>query len=131
MACAPQASCWPRIVVTRLRRLSLDHLTYGYVFAGLLLACLVGLAAMFGSPRRAAAAGPRSAAMPSATNGSGGRIPLTATTALLMTTLPALAARPADRCPVVPILDPPQIVAPWGAGEPGGRLATGRGAPGC
>ena len=98
--------------------IGIDHLTYGYVFTGLLLACLVGLAAMFGSPRRAPPADPQSAAMPSATNGSGGRIPLTATAALLMTALPALAARPADHCPVVPILDPPQIVAPWGPVSP-------------
>ena len=28
---------------------SVDHLTYGYVFTGLLLACLVGLAALFGA----------------------------------------------------------------------------------
>ena len=55
--------------------ISIDHLTYGYVFTGLLLACLVGLAAMFGSPRRAAPAGPQFAAMPIATDGSGGRIP--------------------------------------------------------
>ena len=96
---------------------SVDHLTYGYVFTGLLLACLVGLAAMLGAPRRAAlwfATRP----MPIATDGSGGRIALTATAALVMTALPALAARPAEHCPVVPILSSPQIVAPWRAVSP-------------
>jgi exosortase A len=97
---------------------SVDHLTYGYVFTGLLLACLGGLAAMFGSPRRAAAAGPESAAGAIATNRSRGPVALTATAALLMTALPALVARPADHCPVAPILDLPQIVAPWGPVSP-------------
>ena len=93
---------------------SVDHLTYGYLFTGLLLACLVGLAAMFGAPRRAAAADPQSAASRSRPTDREGGSPLTAAAALLMTALPALAARPAaDTARVVPILDPPQIVAPW------------------
>jgi exosortase A len=90
-----------------------DHLTYGYVFTGLLLACLVGLAAMFGAPRRAALAGSQLAAMPIATYGTGGRIALTTTAALAMTALPPLAARPSEHCPVAPILRSPQIEAPW------------------
>ena len=98
--------------------LSVDHLTYGYAFTGLLLACLVGLAAMSGSPRRAAAADLESAAVPTPANGSAGRIAPTAAAALLLTALPALAARPADHCPVVPILEPPQIVAPWAPVSP-------------
>jgi exosortase A len=98
--------------------ISVDHLSYGYAFTGLLLACLVGLAAMFGSPRRGAPAGRESAAMPIAASGSGARIPLTAAAALLMVALPGLAAGPADRCPVAPILDPPQIVAPWQSVSP-------------
>jgi EpsI family protein len=93
--------------------LSIDHLTYGYLFTGFLLACLVGLAAMFGSPRHGAPAGRASAAVPIAATGSGARIPLTAAAAFLMVALPGLAASPADHCPVVPILGPPQILAPW------------------
>jgi exosortase A len=97
---------------------SVDHLTYGYMFTGLLLACLVGLAAMFGSPRRAVPIERESAAVPTPADGSAWRVALTATAALLMTALPALVARPADHCPVAPILDPPQIVAPWAPVSP-------------
>jgi EpsI family protein len=93
--------------------ISVDHLTYSYLFTGFLLACLVGLAAMFGSARRGAPAGRETAAMPIAANGSGARIPLTAGAALLMVALPGLAAGPAGSCPAVPMLDPPRIVAPW------------------
>jgi exosortase A len=103
--------------------IGIDHLTYGYVFTGLLLACLVVLAAILGSPGRAAATDRESAAGPTPANGSAGRIASTAAAALLMTALPALAVRPADRCPVAPILDPPQIVAPW---QPVGPAADWR-----
>jgi exosortase A len=94
-----------------------DHLTYGYVFTGLLLACLVALAAMLGSPRRVA----EPVGSPSAPSGSPGRILATAGIAVLATTLPALAARPAaDHCAVAPILRPPEIVAPWAPVSPAG-----------
>jgi exosortase A len=93
-----------------------DHLTYGYLFTGLLLACLVGLAAMLGTARRTPADDPDGAG---AASGRGGRIALTAAAALLLTVLPALAARPpADQCRVAPVLNPPQIVAPWDAASP-------------
>jgi exosortase A len=96
-----------------------DHLTYGYFFTALLLACLVGLAAMLGVPRRAVADNSQSAGRLSAASGRGGRIAMTAAAALVATLLPALAARPAaDQCPVAPILNPPQIVAPWAAASP-------------
>jgi exosortase A len=96
-----------------------DHLTYGYVFTGLLLACLVGLAAMFGSPRRAAADGPEVAAPRTAPSGSRVPVLVTASAALLATALPALAARPAaDHCRAAPILKPPEIVAPWATASP-------------
>lgn len=97
--------------------ISLDHLTYGYVFTGLLLACLVGLAAMLGA-RRAAAGDPASSGGPDARDRSR-RIALTASAALVAAVLPALAARPAaDQCRIAPILNPPQIVAPWGTASP-------------
>ncbi len=107
-----------------------DHLTYGYVFTSLLLACLVGLAAMFGSPRHAAAAAPQSA-VPSATTGPSGPFLLTATVAMLMAALPAFATRPADHCPGPADSRAAADRRAVGSGEPGGRLATGRGAPGC
>jgi exosortase A len=91
-----------------------DHLTYGYVFTAVLLACLVGLAAMLGSPGRAAAVGPDRAPSLIAVSGTRARILITATAVVLATALPALAARPAaDHCPAAPILDPPEIVPPW------------------
>jgi EpsI family protein len=44
---------------------------------------------------------------------------MTAAAALLATVLPAVATRPAtDQCRVAPILNPPEIVAPWGAASP-------------
>ena len=97
-----------------------DHLTYGYVFTGLLLACQVGLAALLGSPRRAPAAGPEVAASPMvAPSGSRARFAVTASATLLATALPALAARSgAEPCRVAPILNPPEIVAPWEAASP-------------
>jgi EpsI family protein len=88
----------------------IDHLTYGYVFTGLLLACLVALAAMLGSLRPVA----RPLGPPGAPNGSVGRILAIAGMAMVATALPALAARPAaDPCASAPVLDPPQIAAPW------------------
>ena len=98
-----------------------DHLTYGYVFTGVLLACLVGLAAMFGSPRPAAADGPDQASSLIAESGPRRRILIVASAVLLATALPALAARPAaDRCRVAPILSPPETVAPWAPVSPAG-----------
>ena len=92
-----------------------DHLTYGYLFTALLLAALVALAAMLGTPRRLAAdhAGPPpSARIPR------GRIVATAAAALLATALPALAARPAaDACRAVESPAVPEIALPWTAGE--------------
>jgi exosortase A len=107
-------------VVDSRSAIAFDHLTYGYVFTGLLLACLVALAAMLGAPRRAPAAGSEAAASPLvAPGGSRVRIAVTASAALLATALPALAARPAaDHCQVAPILKPPEIVAPWGTASP-------------
>jgi exosortase A len=90
--------------------LGFDHLTYGYLFTALLLACLVGLAALLGSPPRVAA--PLRPLV--AHNGSSVRILAIAVMALLATTLPALAARPAaEPCPIAPVLNPPKIAAPW------------------
>jgi exosortase A len=95
----------------------IDHLTYGYVFTALLLACLVGLAAMLGSRRGAVGPAPVSATA----GGSRGKILATAAAAVLATALPALAARPAaEECNVQGIAAP-EIAAPWmpveGAGE--------------
>jgi exosortase A len=97
--------------------IGVDHLTYGYVFTGLLLAGLVGVAAVLGSPRRVAEPG----GPPTAPNGSPSRTLATAGIALLATALPALAARPAaDHCQVAPVLDPPQSAAPWVPVRPAG-----------
>jgi EpsI family protein len=93
--------------------MGIDHLTYGYAFTALLLACLVGLAALLRA-RRAIAA-PASA--PAACGGSRGEILATAVAAALLTALPALVARPAvDRC-VLQSLAPPEIAPPWTAVE--------------
>ena len=92
-----------------------DHLTYGYLFTALLLAALVALAAMLGTPRRLAAdhAGP-----PPGARIPRGRIVATAAAALLATALPALAARPAaDACRAVESPAVPEIALPWTAGE--------------
>ena len=90
--------------------LGFDHLTYGYVFTALLLACIVGLAAAFGSPRRGGS--PRQPQV--ARSPSPGWTMAVAAGAVLATALPALAARPgAERCPTAPMLEPPQIAAPW------------------
>jgi exosortase A len=100
----------------------LDHLTYGYVFTAVLLACLVGLAAMVGSPRRAGAGEPDPASSVVAERAPLGRIAITTTAMVLATALPALAARPAAAdCPVAPILDPPEILAPWAPVSPAGN----------
>jgi exosortase A len=99
--------------------LGVDHLTYGYVFTAVLLACLVGLAAMLGSPRPAAAVRPDTALSLTAASGARGRILITASAVVLATALPALAARPAaDHCPVAPILSPPEIEASWAPVSP-------------
>ena len=99
----------------------IDHLTYGYVFTAVLLACLVGLAAICGSPRGAGAEGPENAFPMSAESWPRGRILVTAIAVLLATALPALAARPAaGHCRVAPILSPPEIVAPWASVSPAG-----------
>jgi exosortase A len=98
---------------------AVDHLTYGYAFTAVLLACLVGLAAMFGSPRPATAGRPEHARSLIFTGGARPRILITATAVVLATALPALAVRPAaDHCPVVPILYPPEIGAPWAPTAP-------------
>ena len=79
--------------------LGFDHLTYGYVFTALLLACIVGLAAAFGSPRRGGS--PRQPQV--ARSPSPGWTMAVAAGAVLATALPALAARPgAERCPTAP-----------------------------
>jgi exosortase A len=89
--------------------MGIDHLTYGYVFTVLLLAGLVGLAAMLGSRRGVAE--PAGAA--ATDSGSRGRVLATAAAALALTTLPALAARPGvDRCERQSVA-PPAIAAPW------------------
>lgn len=90
--------------------LGFDHLTYGYVFTALLLACIVGLAAALGSPRRVAR--PRQPQVPR--SASSGWTMAVAAGAVLAAALPALAARPgAERCPTAPMLEPPQIALPW------------------
>ena len=98
-----------------------DHLTYGYVFTGLLLACLVALAALLGTPRRVGADGPDCATPATAEAVPRGRMLMTAAAVLLATAVPALAARPAaDGCRVPPALSPPEIAAPWGPASPAG-----------
>jgi exosortase A len=98
-----------------------DHLTYGYAFTGVLLACPVGLATIFGSPRRVDGRQPEPASSMLAESGTRGRILITASAALLATALPALAARPAaDGCRNAPVLDRPTIAAPWAAVSPAG-----------
>ena len=90
--------------------LGFDHLTYGYVFTALLLGCMVMLAALLGSPRRTAP----SLQPPLAHNAAPGRTLAIAGGAVLAAALPALAARPGDApCPRAPVLEPPQIAAPW------------------
>ena len=87
-----------------------DHLTYGYVFTALLLAALVALAAMLGTPRSLAAerAGP-----PPTARAPRAQILAVAAAAVLATALPALAARPAaDACSVRELL-PPEIDPAW------------------
>jgi exosortase A len=99
-----------------------DHLTYGYAFTAVLLACLVGLAAMFGSPRPATAGRPEHARSLTVASGARPRILITATAVVLATALPALAVHPAaDPCRVVPILNPPEILAPWAPVSPAGN----------
>jgi exosortase A len=90
-----------------------DHLTYGYAFTALLLAALVGLAAMLGTPNRFAA--DRSApAQPPVAGAPRGRVLATAAAALLAMALPALAARPAaDACRAVQAPAAPEIALPW------------------
>jgi EpsI family protein len=89
--------------------MGIDHLTYGYVFTAVLLAGLVGLAALLGSGR-----GVPEPACAAATDGrSRGRVLATAAAALSLTALPALAARAGvDRCERQS-LAPPEIGAPW------------------
>jgi exosortase A len=94
---------------TRLA-LGFDHLTYGYLFTAVLLGCMIGLAALLGSPRRGAwPRRPPLARAPSpawSLTVAGG--------AVLLTALPALAARPgAQACPRAPVLEPPPIAEPW------------------
>ncbi|HEX6113701.1 MAG TPA: exosortase A [Geminicoccaceae bacterium] len=94
---------------TRLA-LGFDHLTYGYLFTAVLLGCMVGLAAVLGSPRRVA--GPLRSPVPR--TASPGWTLTIAGGAVLATALPALAARPgAEPCPTAPVLEPPRIAAPW------------------
>jgi exosortase A len=90
--------------------LGFDHLTYGYLFTALLLVCMVALAALLGSPRRAAPS-----LRPSfARNTAPAWTLAIAGGAVLVTALPALAALPgAEPCPTAPVLEPPRIAAPW------------------
>ena len=90
--------------------LGFDHLTYGYVFTALLLVCMVALAALLGSPRRTAPP----FRPPVARTAAPGWTLAIAGGAVLVTALPALAARPgAEPCPTAPVLEPPRIAAPW------------------
>jgi exosortase A len=97
--------------------LGFDHLTYGYLFTALLLGCMVGLAALLGSPRRGAwPLRPPLARKPSPawTLGVAGG-------AVLLTALPALAARPGtEPCPIAPALEHPRIAEPWRSVSPAG-----------
>jgi exosortase A len=89
--------------------LGFDHLTYGYLFTALLLGCMVALAALVGSPRRAAP----SFRPPVARNAPGWTLAL-AGGAVLVTALPALAARPSvEPCSTAPVLAAPRLPAPW------------------
>jgi exosortase A len=88
--------------------IGVDHLTYGYVFTALLLAGLVGLAAMLGEARRFV----DGAALPPV-QVPRARIAATAAAALLVTTLPALAARPGGNACAVKDVALPEIDAPW------------------
>jgi EpsI family protein len=102
--------------------MGVDHLTYGYAFTALLLAGLVGLAAMLGEARRFGAAGPAPvpAKVPRA------RVAATAVAALLATALPALAARPGvDGCRAQGVALP-EVAGPWTPveGEAGWRPAA-------
>jgi exosortase A len=101
--------------------MGVDHLTYGYVFTALLLAGLVGLAAMLGKPHRFVQ-GPR----PAPAKVPGARVVATVAAALLATALPALAALPdEDGCPVRAVAGP-GIGAPWTpvVGDAGWRPAA-------
>jgi exosortase A len=90
--------------------LGFDHLTYGYLFTALLLGCMVGLAAVLGSPPR----GTWPLPPPLARKPSPAWTLAVAGGAVLLTALPALAARPgAEPCPMAPVLEAPQIAAPW------------------
>ena len=103
--------------------LGFDHLTYGYVFTALLLVCMVALAALLGSPRRTAPP----FRPPVARTAAPGWTLAIAGGAVLVTALPALAARPgAAPCPTAPVLEPPRIAAPWRRVERGRRLETRR-----
>ena len=88
--------------------LGFDHLTYGYVFTALLLGCMVGLAALLGSPRRTRRPCGTGRSHRSTRSDPGNRR--------------RRGARP-RRCPRLPrarravpeapVLEPPQIAAPW------------------
>jgi exosortase A len=90
--------------------LGFDHLTYGYLFTALLLGCMVGLAAVLGSPRR----GTWPLRPPFARRPSPAWTLAVAGGAVVITALPALAARPgAQACAMAPVLEPPRIEEPW------------------
>jgi exosortase A len=96
----------------------IDHLTYGYAFTALLLAALVALAAVLGSPRRFAGERTRP---PASVRAPRSRFLATTAAALLATALPALAARPAaDACRPVPRTAVPEIALPWTPRESAG-----------
>jgi exosortase A len=93
-----------------------DHLTYGYAFTALLLACLVALAAISGTPRRPAVAAPANAAGPAVAGGCRSRILIITAAVLVTMALPALATRPAAaQCQVGRAIPSPRIDAPWRA----------------
>jgi exosortase A len=90
--------------------LGFDHLTYGYLFTALLLGCMIALAAALGAPRRGA--WPRRP--PRARNPSPARSLAVTAGAVLLTALPALAARPGGvSCAMAPVLEAPASAAPW------------------
>jgi exosortase A len=97
--------------------LGFDHLTYGYLFTALLLGCMVGLAAGLGSPLR----GPWPVRPPLARKPSPAWTLAVAGGAVLLTALPALAARPGTApCPIAPTLEAPRIAEPWTSVSPAG-----------
>lgn len=91
-----------------------DHLTYGYAFTALLLACLVALAAILGTPQRAAVAASAEAARSVAAGAGRGRIMIITAAVMATAALPALAVRPAAaECRIGQAIASPQIDAPW------------------